>query len=63
MENFITVRVFFKILDDANYDLTRKMFMISGENSINQREQQAAEHNINVNSESEIYIDVLLNSS
>lgn len=28
MENFITVRIFFKIIDDANYDLTKKLFMI-----------------------------------
>jgi hypothetical protein len=61
MENFITVRVFFKILDDANYDLTKKLFMITGEESINERKQHPAEHNINVNNEAEIYIDVNLN--
>ena len=60
MENFITVRVFFKILDDANLDLTKKIFMIQGESAQNQSSQQQSQHPINVKSESEIYIDVLL---
>ena len=58
MENFITVRVFFKILDDNNYDLTKKVFMIQGEESTSQQNQQPTQHYINVKSESEIYIDV-----
>ena len=37
MENFVTVRVFFKITDDTGYDLTKKLFAIHGEDSIQQR--------------------------
>jgi hypothetical protein len=31
MENFITVRVFFKILNDPAYELTKKVFSIESE--------------------------------
>ena len=37
MENFITVRVFFKIFDDSNYEITKKLFNIANEESMNQR--------------------------
>ena len=58
MENFITVRVFFKILDDSNYELTKKLFTIYGEESMIQRSQMQTIHPINIKSETEIYIDV-----
>lgn len=59
MENYITVRVFFKITDDSStLDLTKKLFNISGEESIAQRNALPTQYPINVKSESEIYIDV-----
>lgn len=59
MENYITVRVFFKITDDSStLDLTKKLFNISGEESIAHRNALPTQYPINVKSENEIYIDV-----
>jgi hypothetical protein len=67
VDNFITIRVFLKVIDDSKNEYLKKLFLntmpnigeaaIPDTNNLNQT-QSLSDHPVNCNGEDQVYIDV-----
>lgn len=64
MDNFITIRVFLKVIEDQNNELLKKLFSNASAPGANidtqhlNQTQSLTEHHVNFNGEDQVYIDV-----